>query len=87
MSPQNAGHHRPLSGHLNPQGQAKRKFATEADAQTFADVEQQRNGSNRRPYGAYQCDHCGSWHVGRRPVPESERKRMRDRARAKRRQR
>lgn len=57
-----------LPEHFRPDGRAKVSYTTEGEAQQAAEVAQERHGSKRRPYHAYQC-YCEAWHVGRKPPP------------------
>lgn len=60
---------RMIPEHFRQDGRAKHQYATEAEAERAAAVQQAGSGSKRRPYHAYRCGFCHLWHVGRKPPP------------------
>ncbi|MDA8379294.1 MAG: hypothetical protein M0020_00420 [Actinomycetota bacterium] len=59
------GEPRPLRlGHWRADGLAKRRFATEADANRAGLAARLEGGVD---LAAYACDLCGGWHLGNSP--------------------
>ncbi len=63
----------PLRNHFKRTGEAKVGYDTMEKARAAADRQQQRCGSNRRPYHAYECGDCHKFHIGKRPARPSQR--------------
>lgn len=55
----------PVREHITKTGKAKKGYGSWKEAWEMARQQQERNGSNRRPYHAYMCV-CGEWHIGRK---------------------
>ena len=57
---------RPLGGmssHFQKDGSAKKRYRTEAEARSAAQLSWTLNGVD---LSSYRCDHCHQWHNGRR---------------------
>ena len=46
--------------------EGKRRYATQGEAHA-AMLAAQKSATGGRYIDAYQCEHCGGWHIGHRP--------------------